>query len=81
MPNLPMSWSQAYGCKAAGDVAMNHDSDVSLPDGQGDGLSSSLREGVGQKPYSTDDGHLQDPLHKNLGGRGGISFSLNSGHL
>ena len=66
-----MSWSQAYGCKAAGDVAMNHDSDVSLPDSQGDGLSSSLREGVGQKPHSTDDGHLQDPLHKNLGGKGG----------
>lgn len=71
-----MSWNQAYGCKAAGDVVMNHDSDVSLPKSQGDGLSSFLREGVGQKLHSTDDGHLQNSLINFYGGkRGHFLFS------
>lgn len=54
---------------------MNQDSDgESLTASNDDALHSSLREGVGQKLHSTDDGHLQNPLHKNLGGKGGHFF-------
>lgn len=83
-----MNSNRTFGFLHVGDAVMNHVFSVSFASSQIVEVSSALRESVGQKLHSTDDGqrtgstecHSTNSM-KIWGGRGGISYSLESGHL